>query len=64
MKQSWSQFFVYAVSLLISLVLNLYRPDVLSVLCSPMQVRGNSQPDPSLDRYLNPSDVPSTHQVK
>jgi hypothetical protein len=64
MEKSWLQFFVYAVSLLISLVLNLYRPDVLSVLCSPMPLKGNSHPDPSLDRYLNPSDVPSTHEVK
>jgi hypothetical protein len=39
MKNKWLQFAVYAGSLLISLALNLYHPEVLDVLCTPLPVR-------------------------
>jgi hypothetical protein len=64
MKKTWSQFFVYALSLGISLALNLYRPDVLNVLCTPLPIGGNERRDPSLDRYLHNSDIPPTTQEK
>jgi hypothetical protein len=37
---AWSQLFVYAASLVISLVLSLYRPDVKDVLCTVLPVGG------------------------
>jgi hypothetical protein len=37
---SWLQFFVYAVSLVISLALSLFRPDVKDVLCTGLPVGG------------------------
>jgi hypothetical protein len=39
---AWSQLFVYAASLVISLVLSLYRPDVKDVLCTVLPVGGLS----------------------
>jgi hypothetical protein len=40
---AWSQLSVYAASLVISLVLSLYRPDVKDVLCTglPAVTNGN-----------------------
>jgi hypothetical protein len=64
MKQSWSHYFVYALSLVISLALNLYRPDVLNVLCTPLPMRQNTSIDPSLNRYLETDPIPPTNQVK
>jgi hypothetical protein len=40
--------FVYAVSLVISLVLNMYRPDVKDVLCTVIPVTGSGNEG---DRY-------------
>jgi hypothetical protein len=37
---SWLQFFVYAVSLVISLALSLFRPDVKDVLCTGLPIGG------------------------
>jgi hypothetical protein len=64
MKTSWSHFCVYAVSLLISLGLNLYRPDVLNVLCTPLPMSGSNRFDPHLDRNLDKSDIPPTTEIK
>jgi hypothetical protein len=52
MKFSWPQFFVYAASLVISLVLNMYHPDVIDVLCTPLPVKhgNNLDSSPTIDR--------------
>jgi hypothetical protein len=52
MKLSWQQLSVYAASLVISLVLNLYQPNVLRVLCNPLPIGDSREYDnaPSIDR--------------
>jgi hypothetical protein len=64
MKNKWFQFFVYAASLVISLVLNMYHPDVLDVLCTPLPVKRDRNPDspPTIDR--TPSNQRSLDQEK
>jgi hypothetical protein len=64
MKFSWRQFFVYAASLVISLVLNMYHPDVLDVLCIRLPVKGkyNLDSSPTIDR--TPSNQRSLDQEK
>jgi hypothetical protein len=64
MKKSWSQFFVYAASLAISLVLNMYQPNALDVLCTPLPVKHDRNPDspPTIDR--TPSNQRSLDQEK
>lgn len=64
MKKSWFQFFVYAASLVISLVLNMYQPDVLDVLCTSLPVKRDRNLDssPTIDR--TPSNQHSLDQEK
>jgi hypothetical protein len=64
MKLSWQQLSVYAASLVISLVLNLYQPDVLRVLCNPLPIGDSSDYDnpPTIDRTS--SRQPSLDQEK
>lgn len=64
MNKSWQHYCVYALSLAISLALNLYRPDVLGVLCTPLPIRDSIRADPSIDGYLNSDSIPPTHEVK
>jgi hypothetical protein len=64
MKNKWLQFFVYAGSLVISLVLDMYHPDVLDVLCTPLPVKHdrNLESPPTIDR--TPSNQRSLDQEK
>ena len=64
MKTSWLQFFVYLSSLVISLGLNLYFPDVLHVLCNPIPLGNLSDRNsyPTIDR--TPSNQRSLDQEK
>lgn len=64
MKLSWLQFLFYALSLGISLVLNIYQPEMLDLLCTPLPVkRGlNVGSDPILNQ--TPSNSPSLDREK
>jgi hypothetical protein len=64
MKPKWSQFFVYAASLAISLVLNMYQPNALDVLCTPLPVRQNLNPDSPSTIDRTPSHQRSLDQEK
>jgi hypothetical protein len=52
MKISWLHLSVYLASLVISLGLNLYFPDVLAVLCNPLPIGNLNDLDsaPTIDR--------------
>jgi hypothetical protein len=64
MEKKWFRFIVSAVSLVLSLALDLYYPDVKDVLCTNLPVRGlanRDNPD-RLDRSL--TDSPSADREK
>jgi hypothetical protein len=56
-----TRYFVYAVSLLISLALSLYRPDVKDVLCTVFPIDGFSDRG---GRYQNPQPQQSEEMTK
>jgi hypothetical protein len=64
MKTSWLQLSVYLASFAISLVLNLYQPDVLRVLCNPLPIGNLNNPDSAPTIDLTPSPQLSLDQEK
>jgi hypothetical protein len=57
MKEKWQQYTVYALSLLISLGLDLWFPSVKNVLCTPIGIGGlgNAPHDPTTGDYPTPT---------
>lgn len=51
MSKLWLQFSFYALSLGISLVLNVWQPQLLDLACTPLPVRGMLDPQRLLPNY-------------